>query len=454
MVGLFLLISEPAVGGSGDEGKAAGVFLKIDPFSKSAALGSAFSARAKNSTAIHFNPAGLARMSHSDVQFTRMDMIANIDYNYLSFSMPVSRTWGGFGLSATSIDFGDLQRTTIDATLNPVRQGTFGADNIALTGSYGLPLTDSIELGLSGKFIQQNIAEFDAETGAVDAGIKIHSPLNGLAFGLSAQNLIGEVKFVEEEDPLPRTFRAGFNFSTPSRWGADRLQLAGDIVTSNDADVHLSGGLEYDLFHVVSLRVGYNGAPDVDDGITLGGGVHLSSFNLDFAFVPMGELGDNQRFTLGYRFGGAPDPPEPRKETRKEKQKAATPPLRDQSEHPSRQIRPPLNVKQRIPSEQSRKSRTPQSGEDFLEPEQLYEWKLALDLGKHAYLEGNFQKARNQFMKVLKIRPNFVTNLVWLGLTEFKLGMKDTAKQRLYRALELDPNNEIARKNLERISDT
>lgn len=70
--------------GSGDEDKAASVFLMIDPFSISAAFGSAYTARAKNSRVLHFNPAGLAGMECSEAQLTCRDRIADIDYNYLS----------------------------------------------------------------------------------------------------------------------------------------------------------------------------------------------------------------------------------------------------------------------------------------------------------------------------------------------------------------------------------
>jgi hypothetical protein len=426
---ILCLYVSPGLAASGDEGSAGAVFLKVDPYAESAAYGSANIARASHGRAVHFNPAGLSRMRHAESNFTQFNMIADITYNNLSLATPVFEDWGGFGLSATSVNYGDIDRTTINSNNNPNRQGTFGADDLSLSGAYGFPITDSVSLGLTYKYIRQTIGSFESTSQAFDAGMTIRSGIKGLQFGLSARNIGGEVKFNEESDPLPTTYGAGVNFRTPVRWGADEFSIGGQFVWATDAEPHLAGGLEYTIAEIVSLRTGYNGGPDAGDGFSLGGGVNVGDFSVDYAFVPMGELGNNQRLTLTYEFGHQP----------KELAEDVEPKLREQPDPYRDLIKPKLD-----PADVAER--------DFVQPEALYEWKIALDVGKQAYLNGQYEKARRQFLKVQEMRPNFVQNLIWLGLAEYKIGLVETAKQRLYRALELDPNNGIARRNLERIT--
>jgi hypothetical protein len=55
-----------------------------------------------------------------------------------------------------------------------------------------------------------------------------------------------------------------------------------------------------------SLRLGYDQSHsrelDGVAGMTAGGGLDLGGFRLDYAWVPYGELGMQNRFTLAFRF--------------------------------------------------------------------------------------------------------------------------------------------------------
>lgn len=71
--------------------------------------------------------------------------------------------------------------------------------------------------------------------------------------------------------------------------------------------MYASLGCEYWLLNMVGLRAGYKYGYHTDSlgnivGIT--GGLSLRAFNfqLDYAFVPFGELGDTHRFSLSAKF--------------------------------------------------------------------------------------------------------------------------------------------------------
>ncbi|RMH54416.1 MAG: hypothetical protein D6679_13790, partial [Candidatus Hydrogenedentota bacterium] len=69
-------------------------------------------------------------------------------------------------------------------------------------------------------------------------------------------------------------------------------------------DAIIRGGGEYWVGKVLALRLGYDGSvTGVDNGLTGGLGIRWEEFSLDYAFMPFGEIGENHRFGIGYRWG-------------------------------------------------------------------------------------------------------------------------------------------------------
>jgi hypothetical protein len=80
-------------------------------------------------------------------------------------------------------------------------------------------------------------------------------------------------------------------------------------VYSHDAE--FSVGAEYALLTNFALRAGYGTAKVCNttnngfaamDGFAVGLGLNFHGYSLDYAFTPMGELGNAQRFSLAARF--------------------------------------------------------------------------------------------------------------------------------------------------------
>ncbi len=68
--------------------------------------------------------------------------------------------------------------------------------------------------------------------------------------------------------------------------------------------------------------------------------------------------------------------------------------------------------------------------------------------GVQAFQIGNFQGAREAYMRVLKIEPNNLPALVNLGATEYRLGNSEEAERLLRRSLQIKPDNPTAWLNL------
>lgn len=73
--------------------------------------------------------------------------------------------------------------------------------------------------------------------------------------------------------------------------------------------------------------------------------------------------------------------------------------------------------------------------------------KMGMD-GVAAFQKGNFDGAREAYLRVLKIEPNNIPALVNLGATEYRTGNHTEAERLLRRALQLKPDNPTAWLNL------
>ena len=68
--------------------------------------------------------------------------------------------------------------------------------------------------------------------------------------------------------------------------------------------------------------------------------------------------------------------------------------------------------------------------------------------GIEAFQTGNFEGAREAYLRVLKIEPNNLPALVNLGATEYRLGNNAEAERLLRRSLQIKPDNPTAWLNL------
>ena len=68
--------------------------------------------------------------------------------------------------------------------------------------------------------------------------------------------------------------------------------------------------------------------------------------------------------------------------------------------------------------------------------------------GIEAFQAGNYDGAREAYLRVLKIEPNNLPALVNLGATEYRLGNNDEAERLLRRSLQIKPDNPTAWLNL------
>jgi hypothetical protein len=177
-------------------GTAAATELLIPVGARDLAMGGASISSAKGVEAIHWNPAGLGRLSSSaEGMFSSMNYIADIGVNYGA----VAATFGEFGtlgLSVKALNFGDIPLTTEDDPEN-VSARFFSPSFVTVGLSFARGLTDAISVGGTVKFISEQIDRVNGSGFALDFGVQYRGlvGVKGLNMGLAVKNVGPQLKF-------------------------------------------------------------------------------------------------------------------------------------------------------------------------------------------------------------------------------------------------------------------
>jgi hypothetical protein len=297
--------------GNSQVGTSRASFLKIGPGARPEGMGEAYTGLADDIDAIYYNPAGLATIKSPELIGMHMQWFQSIQYEYAAFAYP-TQNHGTWGFAVT-----DLHTNNIDARTGDTDapDGQFSAIEGAYWLSYANHVTDKLSLGANAKFIRETIDTTNANAYAADGGALYETGWKGVKLGASVQNIGTQVKLVNEADPLPLLVRAGGSIPLREANAPSVLRnmvLSSDIIIPRDHQVGLDLGGEY-VGHLrdgfgYSLRSGYQTAnTDVSglSGVSMGGGLIIGRMNVDFAWVPFGDLGNTYRLSLHLKFGPA-----------------------------------------------------------------------------------------------------------------------------------------------------
>ncbi len=325
------------------QGEAAVPFLLLAPDSRSGALGESGGGLADNSSAIFWNPAGIAFLQGTEVSITHSNWLPqfgldDLFYDYLTFRQYIDEIDGSITSSITYMNFGEFIRTGEDS---PTEIGRFRSFDAAFTLGYATKLDSDWGLGLNFRLIHSRLSDKGAgqeEGSGVATSVsfdiasmwrpeKLNIPLlgnydNSLSIGINISNIGPEIYYIQQAqaDPIPTNFRLGLAFrimedeynaltftSDFSKLLIDRTKDENDerdkfyeaLVTSwfdddlatEMRDVVSSFGLEYwygDDDFKFALRSGFF-YEDPDYGnrkfMTIGAGLRYDLYGFDFSYI-------------------------------------------------------------------------------------------------------------------------------------------------------------------------
>lgn len=296
-------------------GTTSAEFLKFGVGARYLGMGSAGTATVDDSAAVYWNPAALGGLKNGHFMMMQAETLDAGRYSFAGIAHPVGK-WGGVAAGVQSASVGNLGMT--DEYGNPL--GDIHPRDNSVSLAWGRRWASAWEAGMGAQWTQSKIVH-TASAFSLDFGgaYEWRDVRVGLSF---RQALATELQYDQEKSPLPRIIQLGGAYRWKKRWLA-----ALDVNDTRGSDVSLGGGLEY--AHPLSrrqtafVRGGYqtrpNDLPGVQ-GFTAGLGWRWESLDVDYAFLPMGQIDGSQthRISLGIRFGGresepryAPPPPPP-----------------------------------------------------------------------------------------------------------------------------------------------
>ncbi len=364
VIGLLAIMAAPLV--HAQVGGAGVVFLKIEPDSRSAAMGNAGVALADNASASFWNPAGLAFQTGTEAGITHSNWLPAFDvglfYEYLVAKHNVPG-WGTFGAHITYLNLGEHEGR--DAQNLPT--GTFKSYDLAVGASYGFKVSNRFALGTSLRFIYSNLAPGQTVgSQETKAGVSTAFDIAGLyrskpfaigsvpttvSVGFNLANMGPKIQYSDSDqaDPIPTNLRFGtalsFDFDefnalnvvvdfnkdlidrdstgSASWYKAIFSSWKGidiNLNTSDPTDIERVGvmrqitvgaGLEYWYNRLFALRTGYFYEDPYNGNrkfLTLGAGIRYMIIGVDFSYIYALEedspLADTMRFSLLLNFAG------------------------------------------------------------------------------------------------------------------------------------------------------
>mgnify|MGYP001469404922 CR=1 FL=1 len=190
---LFLPLFLAGQNGPHRNGTTAMNFLEIGFGSSGLAMGEAYVSMAEDISAIYWNPAGLAFMKHSEVQFSIQPWVVDINTSFAGAGMVIP-SLGTIAVGLIYLDYGQMDVLTVDYP-----EGTgevFSASDYAFSLSYARKITNWFGFGANFKYIGETIQHMSASALALDLGVRINtaffSPtgerIDGLKIGMSISN--------------------------------------------------------------------------------------------------------------------------------------------------------------------------------------------------------------------------------------------------------------------------
>lgn len=366
IIGIIIIGSKPVIAQSNSGTQTTAVpFLILNPDSRFGGMGESGSGLADNSSAIFWNPAGIAFLTGTEVSITHSNWLPQFQldlfYDYLTFRHYMEDIGGSVTASITYMNYGEFVRTDKD----PTALGTFTSFDAALTLGYATKLHPDWGLGLNFRLIHSKLADKGAgtEVGSGSATsvsfdvagmwrpYKLDIPLVGdlgqkLSIGFNLSNLGPKIYYIDQAqaDPIPTNLRLGFAYqifaeeynSLLATLDFSKLLVTRDTIDQDEfykavvtswydqpmseefREIVTTMGLEYvygtpDDF-LFALRTGFfyeDPAYGNRKFLSMGAGIRFGMYGFDFSYIstsvfPGGEthpLSDTLRFSLLIGWG-------------------------------------------------------------------------------------------------------------------------------------------------------
>ena len=243
-------------------------FLKYDVSPRSLGMAGTSTALAGDGYSIYHNPAGMFELPAMNISATNAFLGSGINQSFLSGIFPMKNKTSAIGVSLNALTTGAIEERT---EFQPEGTGriVYGT-NLATGLSYSQQLSEQFSLGLTLKYIYENLADFYNHTITTDIGFLYKTDVRNLQFAVLLRNFGGSSSLSGshlsstfnrtattnlEKNTLPNVFSIGVSITA---WENEEHHLLGAIQLNhpNDNSENYGLGLEYNYLKLLFVRSG------------------------------------------------------------------------------------------------------------------------------------------------------------------------------------------------------
>ncbi|HOZ08278.1 MAG TPA: PorV/PorQ family protein, partial [candidate division Zixibacteria bacterium] len=246
------------------------------------------------------------------------ELASDMYYDFIAGVFQVGDV-GTAGFNVTYLTYGEITNTN---SLGQVI-GSFRSFDVAVTGSFGFPVSQKLKVGVSAKLIHSHLSDVGTEkekgsgtsTGvAADLGL-LYQWTPRLNIGLAITNLGPDVIYIDaaQADPLPRNLAVGlaykvlhtdyYTFLVTAEMNKMLVGIDLSSVKDEISSAIFNGGVEFSYANLIAGRAGYIYDQEGQvKAVTLGAGLKpLDWLRADFSYIPSSKesvLDNTLRFSL------------------------------------------------------------------------------------------------------------------------------------------------------------
>jgi tetratricopeptide (TPR) repeat protein len=276
--------------------------LHVGVGARAQSLGGATSALSDDVSAIGWNPAGLALVRRPESLLAHAAFLNGQNLDHLGLAFP---TWRSGERRVWGVSLGQLAGRAFDVVDGLETVGRVRPRDQLIGLTYAQPWGRG-QVGVTMKYVRQDLFETTAGAGAVDAGWRADGGRMG--WGVAVMNVGTRLEGRDGGTPLPLLARAGVAWRPAPAWV---------FLLQTEAPMHDDTGLQSGVEYVravggarVALRGGWRSSPGIAarDGWSLGWGLDRGGWALHYAYLPHAGLGSENRFDATFRWGRVADP--------------------------------------------------------------------------------------------------------------------------------------------------
>lgn len=304
-----------------DAGVTALPFLRMDMGARYYGMAGAATAVADDVTGSTFyNPAAAGIVNSLQLAGNTSETQLDMKFHYAGLALPLTTSGGFFSIfgnnplniavSGYVFDKGDLDDISGREIGKDMSFALTLAEHVGTTpwDVFGSSADLEHYIGITGKYLRSELplpgsGNVKGDAFAFDAGYTAVLDRH-FGVGVAIRNLGTDIKYIEEEDPLPATFSAGV-FFMPVDVENFEWTVSGDFISYlEEKENRIRVGTEAVLFDTLAVRGGAKLLEEIREEFTLGFGLKLLGFEIDVATILNPQLNDDKVYqvSLAYKF--------------------------------------------------------------------------------------------------------------------------------------------------------